>query len=89
MAQTSKPLSQHDYSQALQGSYNEVDKTLSVNGFIVGKVGHKVTLTITTTTVVDDTEVYSFLDGATLLYEISIVYTDGTRALMLSAERTA
>ena len=89
MAQTSKPLSQHDYSQAIQGSYNEVDKTLSVNGFIVGKVGHKVTLAIATTLVLNDTEVYTFLDGATVLYEITIVYTDGTRALMVSAERTA
>lgn len=89
MAQTTKPLSEHDYSQAIQGAYNEVDKTLSVNGFIVGKVGHKVTLAISTTTVVDDTEVYTFLDGATTLYQITIIYTDGTRSLMLSAERTA
>ena len=85
--ETTKPLSEKDYSQTLQGAYNDVDKTLSVNGFIVGKVGHKITQTITTTTVANDTEVFAFYDGATMLYEIEVVYTDGTRSLMLSAER--
>jgi hypothetical protein len=87
MANTTKSLSDRDYEQAVQSVYNSVDATLSVNGFIVGKVGHKITQTITTTTVANDTEVFAFYDGATTLYEIEVVYTDGTRSLMLSAER--
>ncbi|NDD83954.1 hypothetical protein EBZ38_06715 [bacterium] len=87
MANTTKPLSDRDYEQAVQSAYNQVDATLSVNGFIVGKVGHKITQTITTTTVANDTEVFGFFDGATSLYQIKVIYTDGTRSLMLSAER--
>jgi hypothetical protein len=87
MANTTKPLSDRDYEQAVQSVYNGVDATLSVNGFIVGKVGHKITQTIATTSVVNDTEIFGFYDGATTLYEIKVIYTDGTRSLMLSAER--
>ena len=87
MADTTKRLSERDYAQALQSSYNQMNATLSVDGFIVGKVGHKVTLAISTTSVVNDTETYSFSDGATPLYQIRIIYTDGSRSLLLSAER--
>jgi hypothetical protein len=87
MSNTTKPLNDRDYEQAIQSVYNQVDATLSVNGFIVGKVGHKITQTITTTTIANDTEVFAFYDGATMLYEIKVIYTDGTRTLMLSAER--
>ena len=89
MSLTTKQPTKLDYEQAIQGSFNDMNSTLSVDGFIVGKVGHKVALAIATTTVLDDTEVYSFYDGATLLYEITIIYTDGSRGLMVSAERTA
>lgn len=89
MADTTKRLSERDYAQALQSSYNQMNATLSVDGFIVGKIGHKVTLAISTTSAVDDTETYSFFDSTTLLYQIKIIYTDGTRNLLLSAERIA
>lgn len=89
MSLTTKQPTKLDYEQSIQGAYNDVNATLSVDGFLAGKVGHKVALAITTTTVLDDTEVYSFYDGATLLYEITIIYTDGSRGLMVSAERTA
>lgn len=89
MSLTTKQPTKLDYEQSIQGAYNDVNATLSVDGFLTGKVGHKVTLSVTTTSVLDDTEVYSFFDGATLLYEITIIYTDGTRSLMSSAERTA
>lgn len=84
---TSKPLSDRDSGQTLQSAYNDVDASLTTNGFLVGKVGHQITLTITQTTVPDDTEVYTFFDNATQLYQIQIVYTDGSRAQMLSASR--
>jgi hypothetical protein len=87
MAKTTKSLSTQDSGQTLQGSYNEEDASLTVNGFLVGKVGRKVELAITTTTVADDTEVFTYKEDGVTLYEIEVVYTDGTRAQMLSAER--
>jgi len=84
---TQKPLSHLDYEQTMQSSYNDVNATLSVDGFLTGKVGRKVELAISTTTIVDDTETYSFSENGTALYTLRIIYTDGTRALMISAER--
>jgi hypothetical protein len=84
---TQKPLSHLDYEQTMQSSYNDVNATLSVDGFLTGKVGRKVELAISTTTIVDDTETYSFSENGTALYALRIIYTDGTRALMISAER--
>lgn len=85
MSETSKRLSEKDYQQALQGSYNDVDKTLSVNGFIVGKVGHRIERTDYLTTGDD----YSFYDGATLLYTIRVIYTTSSKAILSSVERIA
>jgi hypothetical protein len=84
---TKKPLSHLDYEQTLQSSYNDENATLSVDGFLTGKVGRKVELAISTTTVVDDTETYSFSENGIALYSLRIIYTDGTRALLISAER--
>jgi hypothetical protein len=83
--ETTKPLSEKDYSQTLQGAYNDVDKTLSVNGFIVGKVGHRITRS-DYLTVGDD---YSFYDGATLLYTIRVIYTTSSKSILSSVERIA
>ena len=87
MANTTKSLSDRDYEQAVQSVYNSVDATLSVNGFLVGKVGHKITQTVSTTTVANDTETFAFFDGTSMLYQIQLIYTDGSRNLLLSAER--
>lgn len=89
MSNTSKNPSSKDANQTLQGAYNDVNATLSVDSFIVSKVGHKVEQTITTTSIANDTEVLTFKDGSTTLYVLTIIYTDGTRDVMLSAERTA
>jgi hypothetical protein len=85
MSETTKPLSEKDYSQTLQGAYNDVDKTLSVNGFIVGKVGHRITRS-DYLAIGDD---YSFYDGATLLYTIRVIYTTSSKAILSSVERIA
>lgn len=85
MAETTKPLSEKDYSQTLQGAYNDVDKTLSVNGFVVGKVGHKIIRSDYLTTGDD----YSFYDGATLLYTIRVIYTTSAKSILSSVERIA
>lgn len=95
---TSKQIGKIDGDQALRKAYNVEDSTLSVNGFIVGKIGHKVTVTIGTTNVANDTERFTFTDesppsdnplfpGPITLYIIDVVYTDATRTTFLSAER--
>lgn len=84
---TQKPLSHLDYEQTLQSAYNDENATLSVDGFLTGKVGRKVELTISTTTVLSDTETYNFSENGNSLYSIRIIYTDGSRSLMISAER--
>lgn len=96
---SSKQIGKIDGTEALRRAYNVEDKTISVNGFIVGKIGHKVTVTITTTNVANDTERFTFTDQSPLptqenptaapitLYVIDIVYTTGGRDTFLSAER--
>jgi len=89
MSNTTKAPSDLDYSQTLQGAYNDVNSTLSTDGFLVGKVGRKIVVSITTTSVANDTEIYAFSENGTALYTITMIYTDGNRTTMISAERTA
>jgi hypothetical protein len=89
MANSQKRPSQQDSNQVMQGAFNDVDASLSTNGFLVGKVGRKVDVTIATTNVADDTEQYEFSEDGVSLYTIECIYTDGTRETLLSAERTA
>lgn len=89
MAKTQKPLSDLDADQTLQSSYNDSDGTISTNGFLVGVVGRRIDLAISTTNVANDTETYAFSENSNALYTLQIVYTDGTRATMLFAVRTA
>lgn len=86
---TLKPPSDLDHTQNIQRSYNDINGTLSVDGFLTGLVGRRVDLSISTTTIANDTETYTFSENGTQLYVYVIVYTDGTRALMLHATRTA
>ncbi len=86
---TTKTLSRKDSEQALRSSFNDSDSTLSVNGFLVGVVGRKVEVAVTTTTVPDDTEVFTFSENGNQLYELTLIYTDGSRGQLISAERTA
>lgn len=89
MSVTNKQPTGLDQAEAIRGAYNEVNASLSVDGFLTAEVGRKVDLTISTTTISGDTETYSFSESGTLLYTIKVIYTDGTRATMISAERTA
>lgn len=86
MAIENKPLSERDAPQIQKKVYNEVNATLGVDGFIVGAIGRKIIKTNTSATV----ETYSFYeDQTTLLYQLVITYTDGTKADLSSVERTA
>lgn len=89
MSRTTKRGTRKDGMQTLQMAFNDVDASLTTNGFLVGKIGHKVTLEITTTTVSNDSELYTFLDGSDLLYQIKLIYTNADKTQLLSAERVA
>lgn len=85
-----KMLSDQDADQCLKYAFNDVDGTLTTNGFLVGEVGRQITQTITETTVPGDTSVFSFYDPTgTLLYTFTIIFTDSTQQTMISATRTA
>lgn len=87
--QTIKEPNGLDGAQTLKESYNQVNATLSVDGFLTGLVGRRVDLAISTTTITNDTETYTFSELGVTLYVYMVVYTDGTRATMLYALRTA
>ena len=87
MSITTKRPSAQDGNQALQGAFNDVDSSITVNGFLVGQVGHKVDMALSTTTITNDTETYTFSDNGTTLYAIRVIYTDGSRSILMSAER--
>jgi len=88
MADTTKPLSEYDGMQVLQKAYAN-GGTIATSGFINLQVGHKIELAISTTSVANDTETWTMKNGSTTLYVIQIIYTDGTRDTMVSAERIA
>lgn len=85
MAQTQKPLSDRDGQQTLQASYNDVNDTLGVDGFVVGKVGRKVVRSQPTSV----QEQFDFSEDGTLLYSILVIYTDSTLGTLVSVERIA
>lgn len=87
MAGTTKPTSDFDSTQCIQKSYNDNSATLGVDGFLVGQVGRSVVWA----SIDSVTESYSFYENsqATLLYTLTIVYTDSTKAQIQSVTRTA
>jgi hypothetical protein len=89
MAHTSKKLATSDDNQAIRRSYNDLDATLTVNGWLAAQVGNSVTQAITTTSVAGDTSVFTFAEFSNTLYQITIVYTDASQSTMISATRTA
>jgi hypothetical protein len=89
MSKTSKGRSEMPGMKVLQTAFNEGDASLTTSGFLNAKVGHRVTLAISTTNVADDTETYSFYDETVLLYQIRLIYTSAARSTLISAERIA
>jgi len=85
-----KRMSQQDADQNIRQSYNPANGTLGIDGFLTGLLGRKITFTTTTTTVIGDTLVIDFYEnfGANLLYEFTLIFTDGTQTVLLSATRT-
>ena len=89
MSNTTKSLSERDGSQTLQASFNDVDATLTVNGFLVGKIGRRVDIATTTTNTSGDSQTFAFSENGNALYTFLLVYTDSTQNTLLYATRTA
>lgn len=89
MPVTIKRPSQLDGNQTLQGAFNDVDNTHTVNGFLTSKVGRRVEIANSTTTILNDTQVITFIEDGVTLYVFTLIYTDGSQDTMMSAERTA
>lgn len=89
MDATNKRLSPKDQEQAIRSAYNDVNSTIGVDGFLTAIIGRRVDQSITTTNVANDTSVFDFSENGLALYQITVVYTDGTRTDILFAERTA
>jgi len=87
MSHTDKPLSNYDHQQTLRGSFNDVDSSITTGSYLTGVVGRKITQTISTTTVTNDTLTFTYTESAIQLYQIQVIYTDATYATMISAER--
>lgn len=93
MAQdTSSILSDHDATQILQKVYNPAEGALATGGYLSKTIGNNVQIAYPNST----TEVYSFYEGTTanvpgptLLYVLTLVYTDSTKAFLMSATRTS
>lgn len=84
-----KPYSDLDATQTEQAAFNDNTFSKLVDGYLSALVGRRIDIAITTTTITNDTEVYSFSENGTQLMVLTLVYTDGTRSQLLSAARTA
>ena len=87
MNSTTKTASNLSSENVLRSAHNEVDASITTNGFLVGKVGHKVTTALSTTNLADDTVTFTFFDDAVQLYQIKIIYPAAQTVDFISAER--
>lgn len=85
MSNTSKPFTDYDHQQILQKAYNPADGTLATGSFLAGALNNNVQVAYPSAT----TETYSFYEASTLLYTLTVVYTDSTKANLSSVTRTA
>jgi hypothetical protein len=84
---TSKLMTQKDEAQAIRSAYIDDNGTISVDGFLAGKVGRRVDVAISTTTIANDTSTFSFSENGTPILALQLVYTDGTQSQLLYAVR--
>jgi hypothetical protein len=85
MSKTTKNFSDRDANQTLKLSFNDVDASLTTNGFLIAKVGRKVEIDVSGGTVA----IYTFKENGVTLYQYTLTYTDASRVQLVSAERTA
>lgn len=85
MIKTEKLMSDRDANQTLRFVYNDVDASVTTNGFLIAKVGRKVEIDVSGGSVA----VYTFKENGVTLYQYTLTYTDASRVQLISAERTA
>lgn len=85
MAKTDKVMSDRDFQQTLKLSFNDADASLTTNGFLIAKVGRKVEIDVSGGSVA----IYTFKESGVTLYQYTLTYTDASRTILVSAERTA
>lgn len=84
MPRTNKLMSQQDQDQVIKGASVDELQSLSTTGFIQAKVGHRITFSA-----VGAVETINYFNGLTLLLTVTNTYSDATRTVLLSTERTA
>jgi hypothetical protein len=85
MSESRKQMSERDANQVLKLAFNDVDKSLTTAGFVVGKLGHKIEKINVSATIED----YNYYDDAELLYTVRVTYTDSSKSDLSSVERIA
>lgn len=80
------PLSEFDAMQVLRASWDDTSQNLLVNsgGFLAALLGRKIVVTYPDSV----TEVYTFNQGSTTLYALTVIYTTSTKDVLSSVERT-
>jgi hypothetical protein len=85
MNSTTKPFTDYDQQQILQKVYNPADATIAVGSFVAAELNNNIQVGYPNGT----TETYSFYEASTLLYVLTVIYTDSTKVNLLSVTRTA
>jgi len=86
MSVNNKPLTDYDQTLILQKVYNPQDNSLTIGGFVNGRVGNKISVAYPTST----TETYTFYQNTSdVLMALLVTYTDSTKANLSSVERTS
>jgi hypothetical protein len=85
MANLVKERTKLDHQQVQEFSFNDVDKSVTVAGFISSKVGNKIERTPVSSSIDD----YSYFDGTNLLYTLRVTYSSSSKDQVNSVERIA
>ena len=88
--ETSKPASNYNGDMVLREVFNQTDDSITVSNFVSAQVGNKITRIDTDAgnlagAVAGDD--FSYLDGATLLYTLRVLYSDTGKTALISVER--
>lgn len=84
MSETTKRLSEYDQTQILQKVYNPTEGVLATGTFLSAQLNNNVQVAYPD----DHTETYSFYENTSLLYVLTVVYTDSSKANLASVTRT-
>ena len=86
---SNKKASKLSNENVLRSAHVDETASLSINGYVSAKVGRRIELSLTTTNVLNDTEVYTYLEDGVQIMVLEVVYTDTSRETLVSVERTA